>query len=166
MPNSCREWRGAKTKAGYGERRVNGRMVYVHRWVWEQAHGPIPEGMEVMHICDNPTCYLLEHLRLGTHAENLGDMAAKGRSKQGETNARAKLTAAQVAAIRDDPRSSSAVAADYPVSARTIRKIRSGDRWPQRTVSFTCPRCGQVSHHPIDRREAYCGACHDWTGLG
>lgn len=28
---------------------------------------------------------------------------------------------------------------------------------------FTCPRCGMVSHHPEDRREGYCGRCHDWT---
>ena len=32
--------------------------------------------------------------------------------------------------------------------------------------SFECPRCGAVSHHPDDIREGYCGACHDWTGLG
>ena len=32
------------------------------------------------------------------------------------------------------------------------------------TEPFTCPRCGAVSHHPMDALEGYCGACHDWTG--
>jgi hypothetical protein len=31
-------------------------------------------------------------------------------------------------------------------------------------ASFTCPRCGAESHHPMDAAEGYCGACHDWTG--
>jgi hypothetical protein len=127
----CREWQGRRTKDGYGVKPTGkrGAGVYVHRWVWEQANGPIPPGMEVMHICDNPPCYLLAHLKLGTHAENLADMAAKGRSSKGEAHGHAVLTAEQVAAIRADPRSSYVIAADYPVSARTIRRIRSGERW-------------------------------------
>lgn len=68
---------------GYGRITVEGRRVYEHRWVWEQVHGPIPEGMVVMHTCDNPPCVNIEHLRLGTHADNQHDKMAKGRYRRG-----------------------------------------------------------------------------------
>ncbi|MHB1172823.1 MAG: HNH endonuclease signature motif containing protein [Lacisediminihabitans sp.] len=57
----------------------NGRPVYVHRLAWQDANGPIPDGMLVCHRCDNPACYHLPHLFLGTYADNNRDMVAKGR---------------------------------------------------------------------------------------
>ena len=50
------------------EGQTRGHYEYIHRWVWEQINGPIPEGMEI-----------LDHLLLGTHADNQRDMAAKHR---------------------------------------------------------------------------------------
>lgn len=76
---SCMEFRGARTTAGYGERRVDGEVRYAHRVAWEEAHGPIPDGLEVLHLCDNPPCINLDHLVLGTHAANMYDAASKGR---------------------------------------------------------------------------------------
>lgn len=79
----CVEFDGHRTERGYGRvnKRVNGRIVsqYVHRLVWEAINGPIPEGMVVMHRCDNPACYRLDHLQLGTQADNLADMCSKRR---------------------------------------------------------------------------------------
>lgn len=83
----CVEWDGYLTPKGYGRIYVrgsgygqsNGRYMLAHRWTWEQANGPVPDGMVVMHLCDNPACVELSHLRLGTQAENLADMKAKGR---------------------------------------------------------------------------------------
>ena len=66
---------------GYGAHR---NQQYLHRWVWEQINGPIPAGMEVMHLCDNRRCFRYDHLRLGTHAENMGDMRAKRRDRNGK----------------------------------------------------------------------------------
>ena len=138
LETPCRLWQG-RTRGqpgrpyphniGYGLR-PDGQMV--HRWVWEQINGPVPEGMLVLHRCDHPLCYRYDHLFLGTPGDNMHDMDAKGRRRsvsrprRGEQHYNAKLTDAQVAAIRADPRSSNAVAEDYPVSARTIRKIRQG----------------------------------------
>jgi HNH endonuclease len=74
----CIEWTKANSQ-GYGIIRRGGRNHRVPRYVWENAHGPIPEGMFVCHRCDNPACYNLEHLFLGTAQDNMRDMAAKGR---------------------------------------------------------------------------------------
>jgi DNA-binding XRE family transcriptional regulator len=57
----------------------NGKSLLLYRWLWEQAHGSIPEGMVLMHSCDNPRCINLEHLSLGTQADNVGDMIHKER---------------------------------------------------------------------------------------
>lgn len=80
----CIECPGSPTKAGYMRITVDGEQVYGHRWAWERAHGPIPRGMEVMHTCDNPACWLIDHLLLGTHGDNMRDMFAKGRNRNGK----------------------------------------------------------------------------------
>lgn len=59
---------------------VDGEEQYAHRLIWADAHGPIPDGMFVLHHCDNPPCYLDEHLFLGTHTDNMRDMLQKGRA--------------------------------------------------------------------------------------
>jgi hypothetical protein len=55
--------------------------MYAHRWAWTLAHGPIPLGMVLLHTCDNPRCSNVEHLALGTYAENSADMMTKGRTR-------------------------------------------------------------------------------------
>lgn len=77
----CKVWTGSQNGSGYGERRINWKKYYVHRLAWEEANGPIPDGMFVLHHCDNPACYEPTHLFLGTHQDNMADMAAKGRGK-------------------------------------------------------------------------------------
>ena len=130
QPTPCRLWQGPLS-SGYGWR---SDQQYQHRWVWEQINGPIPEGMYVLHRCDQPLCYRYDHLFLGTHAENIADMEAKGRrrggSHPGASNPRAKLTADQVAAIRSDPRRSLRdIGADYGISAHQVWRIRTGRAW-------------------------------------
>lgn len=100
----CRLWTGGKhDRAGYGAfRSGSGRLA--HRWVYASANGAIPDGMDVIHKCDERRCVAIDHLMLGTHAENMLDMSAKGRSytgdQVGEANGGAKLTDATVAAMR------------------------------------------------------------------
>lgn len=103
---------------------------YVMRFVLEEALGrPLAEGMVTRHTCDNPPCCNPAHLIEGTQAQNLADMVARGRSRTGERHHAARLTADQVAAIRADPRPSRALAEEYGVGDRQIRKIRQGTRW-------------------------------------
>jgi HNH endonuclease len=61
---------------------ANGVMQYAHRLVWEYTYGPIPEGFQVLHHCDNPPCCNPEHLFLGTSLDNNRDRDAKGRNGQ------------------------------------------------------------------------------------
>jgi len=75
----CHIWIGAKNEYGYGIFNAGGRIVKVHRWVSEQAGGPIPARVEVMHECDNPPCVRLSHLHRGSHAENMAEMAQRKR---------------------------------------------------------------------------------------
>lgn len=58
---------------------VDGKVFREHRYVWTLTHGQIPAGLVVCHTCDNPRCVNVEHLFLGTQADNLRDMDAKGR---------------------------------------------------------------------------------------
>ena len=79
----CDEWEGCRTEKGYGivwHPAIRNKMR-AHRLVWMQNHGEIPEGMFVIHSCDNPSCINIDHLSVGTHADNMRDMAAKGRAK-------------------------------------------------------------------------------------
>lgn len=83
-PNGCIEYTGFRLPRGYGMIGVDqgGRSELTHRVAWALANGPIPDGVQVCHSCDNPPCCNVEHLFLGTAHENMQDMARKGRSWQ------------------------------------------------------------------------------------
>ena len=89
LETPCREWQGGKNGVGYGviyrePRKPNGKLSawLVHHWVWTLANGPILDGMVVLHRCDNPPCFRLDHLVLGTRGDNHRDMVSKGRNWQ------------------------------------------------------------------------------------
>lgn len=97
----CWEWAGNRSALGYGIVTVqHSTRLRAHRVAWELANGPIPDGVAVCHRCDNPPCINPDHLFLGTHADNMRDMVGKARQPHGARNARAKLTADQVAELR------------------------------------------------------------------
>jgi hypothetical protein len=68
--NGCIEWTAGRTTEGYGTLKVDGRARKAHRVSWENANGPIPEGMVIDHACGNRLCVNVEHLRPRTHSEN------------------------------------------------------------------------------------------------
>ena len=127
--NGCLVWTGSRTKNGYGRIKIDGRIVYTHRVMWTLKRGPIPEGIEVLHECDNPPCGNVEHLFLGTQVENMADAARKGRVHPGEAHGMAKLEEGAVLAIRSEAGSARAIAGRFGVSASTVKDIRARRTW-------------------------------------
>ena len=76
--NDCWIWTGGTVKQ-YGEFRFNDKIQSTHRISWQIHFGTIPEGMDVLHHCDNPPCVNPKHLFLGTHSDNMQDAEQKGR---------------------------------------------------------------------------------------
>lgn len=133
----CIEFQGYRMPPwGYGQKGRGGKVYLAHRLAWQDANGPIPDGMFVCHKCDNPPCINVDHLFLGTPADNAADMARKGRGSgaKGLRNKNAKLTDEQVACIREryEPnshparrtgRSSTELAAEFGVTPQYITQL-------------------------------------------
>lgn len=80
----CQNWTGIRDRGGYARMKIDGRRVKVSRVVVERQSGrPISKGKQALHSCDNPACVAADHLRVGTPAENMTDMANKGRCHRG-----------------------------------------------------------------------------------
>lgn len=76
--SGCWEWTGPTNNHGYGR---TGNAEYVHRVVWRETVGPIPEGLELDHLCRNPACCNPDHLEPVTHAENMRRSLSANRAK-------------------------------------------------------------------------------------
>lgn len=140
ITDSCWLWTASVNGKGYGQMSVGGRRGrphLAHRLSWQMHRGPIPEGMSVLHRCDNPPCVNPEHLFLGTRADNNNDMRAKGRAApmpnvEGEKHPMAILTASDVEGVRRmlaSGNSGRSIAALFGVSESTISDIKRGRSW-------------------------------------
>ncbi|HBD4848189.1 TPA: HNH endonuclease [Shigella flexneri] len=72
---SCWEWNAFRDRAGYGRFEVHGSPRLAHRVSFEREFGPIPDGLEVDHLCHNPPCVRPDHLRLATRSGNSQNMS-------------------------------------------------------------------------------------------
>lgn len=129
----CWPWLGTRNKHGYGELQRNGQRFLAHRVAYAVTHGATPAGLVVRHDCDTPCCVNPSHLKLGTQADNMIDMQARGRSICGEKHPLAKLTATAVWAIRATYASGGIsmlkLAARHGVGLRTIHAVIHNQRW-------------------------------------
>jgi HNH endonuclease len=117
---ACWIWDGAKIPQGYGTTSVDGRTVGVHRVAYERAHGPIPAGLEIDHLCRTRPCVRPEHLEPVTTAEN---------QRRGLA---AKLTATDVRSIRKliaDGWVQNDIARAFGLSSGQVSRIATRQRW-------------------------------------
>lgn len=77
--SGCWEWSRSRTPQGYGQLVFRRLLTGAHRVAYTIAKGEIPEGMLILHSCDNPPCCNPDHLRAGTQKENGKDMKARKR---------------------------------------------------------------------------------------
>lgn len=141
-PGECWNWIAGRFSDGmrYGQFRAGKRKVKAHRAAYELLVGPIPDGLRVLHRCDNPLCCnSLDHHFIGTDADNAADRAAKGRSARGNTpvlpaefNPSAKLSWPAVRAIREERARGALlreIAARHAISPSQVRNIVSHRSW-------------------------------------
>jgi DNA-binding XRE family transcriptional regulator len=134
-PNTgCWHWSGSLRDYRFGREypifMVDRKTVSVHRWSYEHFNGPIPEGMFVLHSCDNPLCVSPDHLRVGTHDDNMGDKVKRQRQVRGERVHTNVLTEDEVRVIRAVTDMSQQELADlYDVARTTISAIQRGVNW-------------------------------------
>lgn len=124
--NECWEWTANRNNKGYGMFSLGsiiGKKL-AHRLSYEESFGKIPEGMEILHSCDNPSCVNPSHLSAGTRKDNMVDAVQKGRS------AGMKLADASVIALLKDyirGMSHADIAIKYGISVRSVPDFVTGD---------------------------------------
>lgn len=150
--SGCWLWTGGLTRQGYGMfwlgRGCFKPQIKAPRAAWLLYRGPIPDGLHVLHFCDNPPCVNPDHLFLGTHDDNMADRAAKGRSAlcgaTGEGNRavthpetvlrgsqirQAKLREDDVRRIRQSPLTLMELAEVYGVSIAALSMAKNRKTW-------------------------------------
>lgn len=156
--DACWLWLGGRAPNGYGRFNLeHAKPVGAHRAAWMFEHGDIPDGMSVLHRCDNRPCVNPAHLYVGTQRDNLRDMVARGRYRgniaaelarlgKGHTSWRATLTPAQVIAMRERYATTgvtaSALGAEFGVGETATYHITSGRvyRWVGGPLTRRMPR--------------------------
>lgn len=133
--NLCWEWQAAFDNNGYGRIKDNRVNKKAHRISWELTYGEIPEGLLVLHSCDNRKCCNPKHLFLGTNDDNMKDMFKKfrGNAPRKEANKNHKLTSELVSEIRlryaKEKIAQHELAKQYNVSKTTIGYIILWKTW-------------------------------------
>ncbi|MBX3543244.1 HNH endonuclease signature motif containing protein [Chelatococcus sp.] len=134
--DECWCWKGSRLKSGYGKIGPGGRGrpdLLAHRVSYEIHRGVIPDGLYVMHMCDNPPCVNPAHLSIGAPSQNSADMVVKGRNRyqahSGEKNGWSVLTEEKVMAIHASADSTAHLARLLGVSESAVRDVRKRRTW-------------------------------------
>ncbi len=133
--NDCWLWTGAKNDMGYGYIRLDGRSVRAHRVSYELYVGKISKTKQINHKCHVRNCVKPTHLYAGTSSQNMIDMfeSGRGETRRGEKSAMAKLTTANVRAIRKSVEKGISTQKDlakqYGVSNTVISNVVNRKSW-------------------------------------
>ena len=132
-PNTgCWLWAGPADRLGYGRVHLAGFTLLAHRASYYAARGDLP-ALDILHACDTPACVNPDHLRPGTHQENMDDRGRRGRSSGGDLKGEdcpwSKIGPAQVRAIRSERRPARIAAPEYGISTVQFYRIKRKERW-------------------------------------
>lgn len=130
--DECLLWPFAKTGSNYGSFRLHGKNISVHMAAYEEVHGPLDDGMWVLHKCDTPPCFNPRHLFAGTCQDNEIDKHLKRRGSYGENHHQKVLNEDLVREIRrrhDLGESAYALSKFFPTSKQTILSVIHRKTW-------------------------------------
>lgn len=126
----CWLWTASQKGQGYGSFGIaSGTMRRAHRVAWEMEHGPIPPGGHILHSCGNRLCVRVEHLRVGTHKENMIERSASGTTYR---RGPAKLSVdavSEMRRMRDGGETVASIARHIGISATHAGAVVSGKYW-------------------------------------
>lgn len=127
----CWIWKGYRYPKGHGEFSLNNKSVCAHRVSWVLTFGEIPEGLWVLHRCDNRPCVRPDHLFLGTKYDNVRDCVSKNRQAKGTSHGMAKLTPETVIQIRSSfpSKSIAQLAKEFNVTKGNIQFVIDRKTW-------------------------------------
>jgi hypothetical protein len=136
LVTECWNWLGGKYASGYGRKRAAGKeSSTAHRYSYERHVGPIPDGLQIDHLCFNRACVNPAHLEAVTAVEN------SHRRRKGMV-----LTDEQVAAVRAAAGSQRGIAARFGISRGFVRDIQSGHSRAVITEASSCVLPGRKTH--------------------
>ena len=143
LPTQCWEYQGILDKSGYG--RFQGTLQkeyntpFAHRLSYILHYGEFDKSLDVLHNCDNPCCVNPDHLRLGTHQENMNDRDQRGRqvALRGSNNPTSKLTDETIEKIKQDyfgGKQIKDIAQELGLHRKTISRVLNGETYDQTNI--------------------------------
>lgn len=132
--DNCWIWKGFRYKKNYGGFRLDNKHIKAHRYSYFLHYGYIDDHSFILHSCDNPLCVRPDHLRLGTHKENMQDMVNRNRQAKGSFVGTSKLNEEQVKLIKKELQNPyrgicQILANKYNVTYQTIYAIYKNQTW-------------------------------------
>jgi len=137
----CYEWNGVRDSKGYGLIKPHWSKKHkkATHFIWEITKGKMPEGMQVLHKCDNPPCFNPRHLFLGTPLDNMNDMARKGRGvyprgeKHGKSRYKIEIIR-KVIQLYNDEYTQTQISRELNMPWTTVHDIIRGKTWSHVTA--------------------------------
>ncbi len=133
VEKGCWTWSKCRGKKGYGTFRFNDRNYQAHVFSYIIHNGPVPEGKQINHHCDNRACVKPDHIYAGTAKENTRDMMDRGRHKcnptKGENHPNSVFTNEQILYIRSSSKKQTELGKEFGVSLGVISNIIVKRTW-------------------------------------